>query len=109
MKKLLVISLVMFSAASQAGSATSGALSTVHFMSGGSVLVYTSGTRSGVPSCAVNQPTRFAIDATTEGGKVQLSGLLLAYASGKNVVIHGKGHCDAYGDSETISYFYTAD
>ena len=99
----------VLSAIAYAGSAGSGVLSTVHFMSNGVVLLYTSGTRADVPQCAANFPSRFAVDATSAGGKVQLSGLLAAYATGKRVTIIGTGNCSAYGDSETISYFYTND
>jgi len=109
MKNIFVIAIIMFSANLYAGSATSGILKLVHFMSDGIVIAYTSGTRSDIPTCAINQPSRFAIDATTSGGKVLLSGLLSAYASGKNVAIFGTGNCLAYGDSETINYFYTVD
>ena len=110
MKKLVVaLLMVVFSGSLYAGSAASGALSKIHFMSSGSVIVYTSGVRSGIPSCASTQPRRFAISATTDGGKVQLAGLLSAYTSGKNIVITGTGNCSAYGDTETISYFYMAD
>lgn len=97
----------MFATNSYAGSASSGTLSTVHFMSNGVVIASTSGTRSDVPPCAVNQSSRFSIDGTSAGGKVQVSGLLAAYASGKQVNIIGTGNCSVYGDTETISYFYT--
>lgn len=109
MKIISLLAALMISAATQAGSATSGTLSTVHFMSGGNVILYTSGSRSDVPSCASTQPNRFAVNGTTEGGKVQLSGLLTAYAAGKSVVIYGTGTCSVQGDTETISYFYTND
>ena len=107
MKK--IISLFLFTFYSMhlyAGSAGSGVLYNFHFMNNGVVIVYTTGTRTGVPSCATNQPLRFAVDATTAGGKVQLSGLLSAHAAQKPVVITGRGQCDAYGDTETISYVY---
>lgn len=79
------------------GSALPGTLHGLHFMSTGVVLVSTDGQRSGIPSCASTQPTRFALDATTAAGKVQLAGLLTAYAAGKPVGIIGTGVCSAYG------------
>ena len=99
----------MLAANSHAGSATSGVLSTLHFMSNGIVIAYTSGARSDIPPCAVNHPSRFAVDGTSAGGKVQVSGLFAAYTSGKQVIIIGTGDCSAYGDTETINYFYTVD
>lgn len=91
------------------GSALPDTLYGLHFMSTGVVLVSTDGQRSSLPSCASTQPTRFALDATTAAGKVQLAGLLTAYAAGKPVGIIGTGVCSAYGDSETISYFHLVD
>jgi hypothetical protein len=107
MKKLLGIFAFLCTSLSHAGSASSGALSDFNYLNTGVVIVYTSGARTGVPSCAASQPSRFVIDATTAGGKVQLAGLLTAYTSGKPVVIVGTGACGVYGDTESISYFYT--
>ncbi|MCH2160092.1 MAG: hypothetical protein MK096_15085 [Oleiphilaceae bacterium] len=106
---VLVLLTFVFSVGVHAGSAAPGSLSKLHFMSNDVVIVYTSGVRSNVPSCASSQPKRFALDGTTEEGKVQVSGLISAHAAGKNVTIKGKGSCEAYGDTETISYFYIAD
>lgn len=89
------------------GSAGPGTLSGVHFLTGGIVIVHTSGTRTDIPSCS--WPTRFAFDSTTAGGKSQLAGLMMAYAAGRQVVIYGTGACSVYGDSETISYFATVE
>ena len=108
MKLFIGFLALIFYANSYAGSASSGILSTVHFMSNGVVIAYTSGARTDVPSCASNQPSRFTINGTSVGGKVQLSGLLSAYVAGKQVVIIGTGDCSVYGDTETISYFYIA-
>lgn len=109
MRVLLGAVLALSSISALAGDALSGTLSVVHFMANGVVLASTDGARSNVPSCAAAQPSRFAIDATTAAGKIQLSGLLAAYAAGKPVRIVGNGTCSAYGDSETINYFYTVD
>ena len=111
-RSLLVVSLIslVFSGAVSASSANNGVLSLMHFMSNGVVLVYTSGTRStDLPACASSEPTRFAVDGTTAGGKVQVAGLLAAYATGKTVAIFGTGDCGVYGDTESISYFHTVD
>ena len=106
MKKILRLAILLASVNSYAGSADPGNLSNVHFMSDGVVLAYINGNRSDVPSCAVNQPLRFALSTASSGGKVQLAGLLTAYSSGKKIRIIGTGNCSAYGDTETIEYFY---
>ena len=88
-----------------AGTADLGTVSEVHIFSNGQVIFYTSGTRSNAPGCAT-QLSRFAFDSSTVGGKSQLSGLLVAYSTGKPIVIYGTGACDIYGDTETLSYYY---
>ena len=98
---------VFLAPGSTAGSAASGILSFLHFMPSGIVIAYTSGARSDVPSCASSQPGRFALDSTTPAGKVQLAGLLSAYAATKQVVIVGTGACAAWPDTESVSYFHT--
>ena len=108
MKRLIPILLLLFAGNVFAGNAELGSLSKIHFMSDGVIIVYTNGTRSGAPTCATHT-SRFAIDGTTEGGKVQVSGILTMYASGKSIKIYGANNCNAYGDTETISYFRTDD
>lgn len=88
-----------------ASTAEEGVINNPHFMANGAVIIYTNGTRTSVPSCAASQPGRFALDATSEGGRVQLAGLLMAFASGKQVTIYGTDSCTAYGDTETVNYF----
>jgi hypothetical protein len=83
-----------------------GTLTAPHFMANGVVLVYSSASRTNVPSCAASQPYRFAFDSTTPPGKAQLAGLLTAFAAERPVVIVGTDDCSVYGDSETIDYFY---
>jgi hypothetical protein len=110
MKKMMFAMLSLLSAATAyGGDAVPGDLSGLHFMWNGVVLVSTSGQRSGVPSCASAHSARFALNATTDAGKVQLAGLLSAHAAGKQVGIIGTGNCAVYGDSESISYFHIAD
>jgi len=108
-KKWMPLFLALLTTNTFAGSASTGKLSKLHFMSNGVIIVYTSGARTDVPTCAQNQPSRFALNGTTDGGKVQVSGLLSAYATGKNVIIKGASNCNAYGDTESINYFRTVD
>ncbi|WP_051258278.1 hypothetical protein [Teredinibacter turnerae] len=92
------------------GSAEPGMVSNVHFLDNGVVLFYTDGAiGNNVPSCAVAQPSRFAIDGSTDAGKAQLSGLLLAFATSKRIQIYGKNNCDVWGDTETVYYFKMVD
>ena len=91
--------------AAQSSTAWEGALQDIHFMNNGVVLVTTTGNRTTPPSCS-SVAGRFAIDSTTPAGRSQLAGLLAAEAADRQVVIVGTGNCSAYGDSETIDYFY---
>lgn len=110
MKKSISVVLGLLAVSSaHGGDALMGTLSQPHFMANGVVVVYTDGQRLGTPNCALASPTRFAIDAATTAGKVQLAGLLSAHATGKPVRIVGTGTCSVYSDSETINYFYIGD
>lgn len=112
MKKILTLFLFAFTGISHASSASGGKLHTIHFMGNGAVIVYTTGTISGdKPSCTDSNQHKniYAIDGTSSVGKVQLTGLLSAYASGKNVTIIGAENCGPWGDAETLLYFYTVD
>lgn len=109
MKKLLPILLLLFASNVFSGNAGLGSLSKIHFLSNGVIIVYSNGTRTGAPDCAANHTSRFAIDGSTDGGKVQVSGILAMYASGKPVMIYGANHCNVHGDTETINYFRTND
>lgn len=61
------------------------------------------------PSCA--NPSsgfkRFVVSPTTANGQVIVSGLLAVHGEGRKVQIGGKGVCDVWGDTETISYILT--
>jgi hypothetical protein len=101
--------LLTMSAPASASTAWQGTLAAPHFMNDGVVLVYTSGSRTDIPSCGAGQPGRFAFDSTTAAGKSQLAGILAAFSMGRQVIIVGTGNCSVYGDSEAISYFYIYD
>lgn len=51
----------------------------------------------------LKQPRHWAMDATTDQGKAQLSGLL---SMGKKIVVHGTGNCEVHAERETVNYFY---
>jgi hypothetical protein len=95
----------MFAANANAGDALAGTLTQPTFMPDGVVLVHSSGARTGAPSC-VSDIHRFALDATTPQGKVQLAGLLAAYSAGRQVRIVGTGSSTNCTYGEWISYFY---
>lgn len=108
MTRLLVfLECTLIASAAHASSvAWQGTIYDPHFMEDGVVLVYTTGSRSGIPSCGSGQPARFAIDTSNAQGKTQLAGLLTAFAAKQPVVIVGTGDCSVWVDSETIAYFY---
>lgn len=85
----------------------SGTISAVHFMYNGVILFSVSAARTNVPPCATILQ-RFALNGTTPVGKLQVAGLLSAYAQGKQVVVIGTGTCPDWGDTESVSYFYIA-
>lgn len=95
---------------SRAGSSSAGSVSRLEFINNGKVLFHHDGRRTGAPSCVgTNFQRRWVIDASSESGKVQLSGLLLAYTADKKITIIGQGECSLWGDTETVNYFYTLD
>ena len=102
--------LTFFSTVTLGGSVASpGTLSMIIVWSGGQFIVTTSGARTSIPTCAANQPARFALDSTTAAGKTQAAVLITAYSTGKQVTIVGTGACDVVADTETVGYFYTDD
>lgn len=102
--------LTFFSAVTLGGSVASpGTLSMIVVWSGGQFIVTTSGTRTAIPTCAANQPARFALDSTTAAGKTQAAVLMTAYSTSRQVTLVGTGACDVVADTETVNYFYTDD
>lgn len=54
------------------------------------------------PSCATNgDGERWVINNDWPAAKAQLSVLLAAFTTGKNVLVRGSGNCDVWGDTET--------
>ena len=84
----------------------SGYISAIHAMPNGVVMFSHAAGRDAAPNC-VNASTsaRWAINAATESGKVQLSVLLSAYGANKKIHIFGTGSCTAWGDTETVEFF----
>jgi hypothetical protein len=91
-----------------AGDAGNGKITKLYFMSNAVVLFVQTGQRISQPVCAT-QLQRWAINTSTDAGKAQLSGLLTAYSTGKEITIKGAGTCQNWGDSESVSYFYITD
>lgn len=58
---------------------------------------------TGGPACAT-QTDRFAVNSTTPQGAAMIAVILSAYATGASIQIHGAGVCDAWPDTETISF-----
>jgi hypothetical protein len=108
MNKLIVALFAATSLSAYAGTAGPVKLKNLHFMPNGTVIAYIDGPRSSAPTCAT-ESSRFAVPATSAGGKVQLAGLLMAYTTGRPVTIYGTGTCAAWGDTESIDFFLTLD
>lgn len=75
----------------------------------GVLLVSTTTAATGQPACVTTAGGRFAVDGTTEAGKVMVASILAAYAQGKQVTIVGTGDCGVYGNSETIAQLRVSD
>lgn len=69
-----------------------------------SVLFEQSGSRSNVPGCGANLPTRWAFDPTTPIGQSMMATVLTAEALHKQVTISGSGDCSVHYDTETAHY-----
>ena len=78
------------------------------FLANGIVLFQTSGSRGTPPSCSnPGYPRRWAFDATTDGGRIQISAILSAYALQKPIKVVGTGACSVVSDAETMSMINT--
>lgn len=83
-----------------------GEITSPYFMENGAVIFYHSAARVGtIPACAQSQSGRWVIDGSTEGGKIQVSGMLSAYAMGKSIRVIGNASCGIWDNTETVSYF----
>jgi hypothetical protein len=100
-----VAALLSMAMSAHAGTAGPVKLKNIYFMSNGVVMAYVEGPRANFPACAAVESMRFALNAATPAGKAQLSGLLLAYTTGKTVSIWGTGACTAWNDTESIEFF----
>ena len=113
MRLLCTVFLLLFASSSFASSAAPALPSFLSYKSNGIVLVYVNSARSGtVPTCATLQSGTyfpFAINATTNAGRVLLAGLLAARASGQMIWVFGSGLCDVQSDVESIDRFNYAD
>lgn len=94
--------LLTYATPSFAGTAASGSINTVLPHSGGAMIFNQTGTRAGRPACSTQD--RWAINGTTDGGKIIISTLLTAYAQGKQTSIQGTGTCTVWSDTETVDY-----
>ena len=91
-----------------AGVSTNGYVTGFLTLGSNVVLVFTDGSRSGVPGCSSpSYPNRWAFDVTTPTGQAMLSILLTARATHEPVAFHGTGTCSLVGDAETLSLIIT--
>jgi hypothetical protein len=105
----LVATAAMLAASSAHASNTgAGTVSNIHVLEGGVVLFTHNGTRSAVPGCATVS-VRWAFDSSTPAGQSKLAMLLTAYSTKQPIVVHGKGSCVVWSDTETMDFMYTFD
>jgi hypothetical protein len=71
---------------------------------GNKVIITISNKPQSIPSCQTNPRYSYVFDASTESGKVTLSLVLTAYASGKNVWLGGLERCDLYSGIESLKH-----
>src|SRR5262245_43667323 len=104
--KIIAGSALVLSAccSANAGDAASSTLSLVRVYNNGVVLVWAPGTRTGVPSCAATEPSRFAFDSTTLAGKSLLAHVLATYNAGRPLAIRGTGACAVFSDTEDLQF-----
>lgn len=106
---VILLAALTFGSTVRAGTAAPGSLLMPHMLENGVVIVYTSGSRTDAPVCALTYPDRFAFDSTTPAGKGQWAGILAAFIAGKRVFIGGTNTCSISAGSENLSYFYITD
>jgi hypothetical protein len=68
-------------------------------------VLFSGGPRSGVPACGINNPNRWAIDASTPAGQAAASVLITAWMNKKRVWVTGFNSCSIWGDTETVLFF----
>jgi hypothetical protein len=105
----LIISLGAFSNLSsnsiaRASAANNGTINTIISMPSGVFLFNSNGTRTTIPSCATNEPARWAINGSTAAGQSTIAVVLSAYAAGKQVFVSGASTCNTWGDTEDVQY-----
>ena len=111
MKYIAVVLSLIFSVCAFASSSSDGKISRLHFMDDGVVLFTHIGTRVSATNdkdCVTSQPTGWGMDAGTDDGKIQLSGLLAAFSMGLQITVVGTADCnpDVHLSRETVKYFY---
>lgn len=64
---------------------------------------FTLESQAGRPSCAsYGTVGRYVVDITTQRGRMVMTAIMAAKTSGANVMAHGAGTCNFYGDSEDL-------
>ncbi|WP_038194734.1 hypothetical protein [Vibrio nigripulchritudo] len=107
MFRMFLFVLILLPFSSMAGNGGKGKITLIEFNANGVILFRHTGARTDVPACVGNNfRNRWAIDAKTDAGKAQLSGILTAYSTGKDVTVIGTNSCSLWGDTETVRYFY---
>lgn len=61
---------------------------------------------SNKPACSTNSNFSFVIDTSTTAGKTMQALLLMAYATGRFVMIQGANTCSHYSNVEDVTYVW---
>ena|SRR5437899_11563002 len=103
---IVAILCLLAPAVAGAGTSAKGKPYSLLFTNDGRVVFWSTGAHAGRPSCAADD--RWVINTYDLRGQGILAGLMMAYASGKNIVIQGTGICEGW-EGESVQYFFTVD
>jgi hypothetical protein len=100
----LAATLALCSAAAQAAEGT-GHVTGMTPVNNGAVIIYTEVYSGPTPPAACSTFHRWALDATTPGGRMMAADVTAAYLAGKPIHVLGNGQCaPIYGDTEGVSW-----
>jgi hypothetical protein len=97
-----------FGTAYAAGSSQGFVLQPLSMITGQGVFIFSAGNHATPPACST-VGNDWAISLNTPGGRSQQALVMLAYITGKKIVVIGTGLCDAWGDRETPGYLHLID
>lgn len=113
----ILMSVAMLMPSVAAASVYNGKIARILAVEGDAFLVYVESAPIGtVPACGATGTTtlkRYAVQASSPGGRATIASLMLAFSMDKTVFIAGRGEfpsipadqmCNVYPDTETLNY-----